>query len=171
MKICCICKSKKEKHKFIRGNAFPTCKLCKDKLNKEYHAAYRKNNKAAILLGNKIYKKKRRETDPGFRLANNCSRMINIALNGSKLNYSIWDFLPYTIDDLKKHLESKFDNHMTWNNYGTYWHVDHIIPQSSFKYSTMSDDNFIHCWSLDNLRPFEALANIKKSNRINHEIT
>jgi len=166
MKTCAICKFEKENYKFIRGNISPTCKMCKDRLNKEYHKTYRKNNKAAILLRNKLYKKRRRESDPGFRLSGNCSRMINIALKGSKLNYSIWNFLPYSIFELKKHLENQFDQHMSWDNYGAYWHVDHIIPQSNFHYSSMVDDDFLQCWSLNNLRPLEAIKNIKKSNRI-----
>lgn len=169
MKTCKICKSEKENYKFIRGNASPICKICKDTLKKEYQKSYRQNNKKAKLLYNKIYKRKLR-LNPSFRLASNCSRMINIALNGNKLHYSIWDFLPYTINDLKMHLESKFDEYMSWDNYGSYWHLDHIIPQSSFHYLSMTDDKFIECWSLNNLRPFEAIANIKKSNRIIHEI-
>jgi len=169
MKTCKICKSEKENYKFIRGNANPTCKLCNDNLKKEYQKSYRQNNKKAKLLYNKIYKRKLR-LNPEFRLANNCLRVINIALNGNKQGYSIWNFLPYTIDDLRYHLENKFDEYMNWNNYGSYWHLDHIMPHSSFHYLSMTDDSFIQCWSLNNLRPLEAIANIKKSNRIIHEI-
>lgn len=42
--------------------------------------------------------------------------------------------------DLKKHLESKFENWMTWDNHGKWngelnygWDIDHIIPLSSAK--------------------------------------
>jgi hypothetical protein len=34
----------------------------------------------------------------------------------------------------------------------------------------MTDENFKKCWALDNLQPLEAIANIKKSNRLSYEI-
>jgi 5-methylcytosine-specific restriction endonuclease McrA len=154
----------------MRGNAKPICRSCRGDDKKEYHKQYRKDNKAAILTRNKVYKMRRRHNDPGFRLANNCSRMINIALNGKKENYSIWKFLPYTMGDLTRHLENQFDENMNWDNYGSYWHLDHIIPQSIFSYTTMTDDAFLKCWALDNLQPLEAKQNIRKSNRLIHEV-
>jgi 5-methylcytosine-specific restriction endonuclease McrA len=69
--------------------------------------------------------------------------------------------------DLIQHLESLFTSEMTWENYGTYWHVDHIKPQSLFVYTSMTDDEFKKCWSLSNLQPLEAKENIRKSNKWN----
>jgi hypothetical protein len=59
-------------------------------------------------------------------------------------------------------LESKFDDKMSWDNYGSYWHIDHIIPQSKLLYNSMEDENFKKCWDLQNLQPLEATANMKK---------
>ena len=42
------------------------------------------------------------------------------------------DILGCTWEELVVHLESKFDNGMTWSNRGE-WHIDHIIPMSSAK--------------------------------------
>lgn len=81
-----------------------------------------------------------------------------------------WQKLDYSPEELKEHLESLFDENMSWENYGTYWHIDHIIPQSKLLYKTLDDDNFKTCWSLENLRPLEAIENIKKSNKIIGEI-
>jgi len=39
------------------------------------------------------------------------------------------------------------------------WQIDHIIPQSTFAYSSMEDEAFKKCWSLDNLRPLSAKQN------------
>ena len=61
---------------------------------------------------------------------------------------------------------------VTWENHGVYrdgeerkWHIDHIIPHSHFNYATMDCDEFRKCWALENLRPFDALENIKKGNK------
>jgi len=78
------------------------------------------------------------------------------------------------LEDLKKHLESQFEEWMNWDNYGVYrvdgwddndsttwtWQIDHIIPHSSFKYSSMEDEEFKKCWDLSNLRPYSSKQNI-----------
>lgn len=117
------------------------------------------------LRDNKRQQKLRNE-DPAFKLRKNFSRIVNHVLKGNKNGKSIKKYLPYTFEELKIHLESQFDEKMNWQNYGSYWHVDHIYPQSALPYVSMEEENFKKCWALENLRPLEAIANIKKSNKI-----
>lgn len=71
-----------------------------------------------------------------------------------------WEALvPYNLQQLKEHLESQFDENMNWDNYGSYWEIDHIIPQNLFNITTVEDKEFQICWSLKNLRPLEKIAN------------
>ena len=71
-----------------------------------------------------------------------------------------WENLvPYTILELKEHLERQFDKNMTWENMGKYWEIDHIIPQNTFKFTSYKDKDFQICWSLANLRPLERTIN------------
>ena len=67
-----------------------------------------------------------------------------------------------------QHIESKFTNGMQWNNYGTYWHVDHIVPVSHFDLSDLYHAKMVNHWT--NLQPLEAEKNLKKSNRIHDSI-
>ena len=119
------------------------------------------------------YKINKKKTDPGYRLRNNISNSIYRALvkgKSNKAGESILKYLDYTIQDLKSHLENQFDNKMTWQNYGIYWHLDHIIPQSDLPYASMEEENFKICWSLKNLRPLEAKLNIiEGARRIRHK--
>lgn len=92
---------------------------------------------------------------------------------------TILDSLPYTINDLKNYIENKFDSWMNWKNWGKYikskwddndyntwkWQIDHIVPHSLFKYATLDDPDFKKCWSLDNLRPLSAKANLLKGKK------
>lgn len=107
-----------------------------------------------------------------YKICNKCKNNLN--LNKFKIyknNESFIKYINYSIEELKLHLESKFDNNMSWINYGIYWHIDHIIPQSCLPYTSMSDDNFKKCWALDNLRPLEAKQNmLDGSTRIRHKI-
>lgn len=85
-------------------------------------------------------------------------------------------YLPYTLEELKRHLESQFEPWMTWENHGVYnvnsqlnpnlrtWQIDHILPDSSFSYTSVHDEGFKLSWALNNLRPLESLTNIIKSN-------
>lgn len=92
--------------------------------------------------------------------------------NGSKHGDSTFQHLPYTLKELKTHIESLWEPWMNWENYGSYnkdyptWQIDHIIPQSKLPFDKFEDENFQKCWALSNLRPLDTIANIKKSNKI-----
>ena len=76
-----------------------------------------------------------------------------------------FDILKYTPNELINHLELQFKDDMSWDNYGI-WHVDHKLPITNFNISEMGDEEFMRCWSLDNLQPMWGIENIKKSNKI-----
>ena len=77
-----------------------------------------------------------------------------------------FDCVGYTLDDLKNHLESLFEQGMSWENYGFKgWHIDHVTPASWFDYNSKDDIEFKKCWCLSNLQPKWAIDNIKKQNR------
>lgn len=94
--------------------------------------------------------------------ANLVARLKQRLINKNKK--STFDILPYTVDDLKKHLESKFQPGMTWDNYGE-WEIDHITPDSWFVYNSSEDDGFQKSWSLNNLQPLWKSDNNRKGNR------
>lgn len=119
--------------------------------------------------------KERRKNDPAYRLRGNLRTAVCGALKdagGCKGGRSILRFLPYTMNELRIHLESQFESWMTWSNYGPAtperrtWHIDHIIPQSALIFDDFSHPNFIRCWGLANLRPLDSVDNIRKSNKI-----
>jgi hypothetical protein len=148
----------------------------RDKFN-ETQRNYRERNKEKIAAKrvstesreyNREYMQDRRK-DPTFRMRCNVSRNVSFALRrtkGSKRGDSVFRHLPYTPSDLVEHLESQFDDKMSWDNYGDYWHVDHIYPQSLLPYSSLEEENFQKCWALENLQPLEATENMKKSNKV-----
>lgn len=137
-----------------------------------YHKIYYQNNKEYVKekAKNSIYS--RRKNDPLFKLKENISCNIRNCI--AKNNQPLQKYLPYTIQELKTHLEKQFEPWMNWKNHGTYrldiwddtdsstwtWQVDHIIPHSMFKYTSMEDQEFKECWKLSNLRPYSAKQNI-----------
>lgn len=109
---------------------------------------------------------KRRNKDPNYKLRTNVSRAIRGMLAGKQKSGSCLSYLPYSFQQLREHLESQFDDQMSWENYGSYWDVDHIYPHSLLPYDSMEHPNFAKCWALENLQPLEKIENIKKSNKV-----
>ena len=72
------------------------------------------------------------------------------------------------MDDLRQRLESLFQPGMSWQNYGTHWHIDHVIPKSWFQVNTeagLDQYELKWCWSLANLQPMWGQDNLQKKNR------
>ena len=69
------------------------------------------------------------------------------------------------IDFLMGYLESKFTSGMTWKNHKLYgWHIDHIIPLSSFDLTDR--DQYLKACHYTNLQPLWAVDNIRKGNKL-----
>jgi hypothetical protein len=108
---------------------------------------------------------RKRAADPVFRIDNNMRGNMYHALKAKK-GFRKWETLVgYTLEDLIKHLTPQLNGVMTWDNYGTEWHVDHIIPKSWFKYDSAEHPLFRECWALKNLQPKLKADNMRKGNR------
>jgi hypothetical protein len=138
--------------------------------------AYLLKNKKKVRIRRLKRQKERRKIDPIYRLRSIMSTAIYLALrkiDGSKNDISCFRYLKYSIQDLKEYIEPQFEFWMNWDNQGKYspktwddsnpatwtWQLDHIIPQSKLPYSSMEEENFQKCWSLENLRPYSAKQN------------
>lgn len=126
-------------------------------------------NRDKVRNTHRIYKNKRFKVDIRFKLKHYFGSGIRkkLARRLASKNHKPWKMhLPYTIDELISHLENQFKPGMSWQNYGKYWHIDHVIPDSAFDYKSISDASFQQCWSLNNLQPLWASENISKGNKI-----
>lgn len=113
-----------------------------------------------VFLKKKVNRKKRKHC-----IVRVIGSAIYYALKNNKHNLNWEQVVGYTLDDLIKHLESQFENGMSWDNYGD-WHIDHIKPVSSFNIKFIEDKELKECWSLQNLQPLWAGENIKKGAKI-----
>jgi hypothetical protein len=112
---------------------------------------WRENNKDQYNLTQKQYREKN-------KLLHNLRVRLNISLKKylkENKKYNTIEYLGCCISEFKLYLEYQFDKNMTWENYGTYWEIDHTIPLSkggSFHYS--------------NTTPMTITENRSKSNKI-----
>lgn len=126
---------------------------------------YNKENKEKILTYKRGWQKWKRKIDPKYRLDANMGAAIWKSLKNKKAREK-WETLAgYTLEELMEHVKKQFDSKMNWDNYGSYWVVDHIKPKSLFNYTSPNDLEFKQCWSLKNLQPLEKMKNIKKRNQ------
>ena len=161
-KVCSSCKLDMLKDNFSKCSKSKTglqsvCKTCKNKKLTEYY----KSNPSKRVYNKELQLKRYQKNKVTF----NFSRRMRKSLNGIKESKSWETLVNYSLEDLKLHLEKQFTNGMSWENYGE-WHIDHILPISSFNIQDYNDEYFQKCWSLENLQPMWAVENIKKSNKI-----
>lgn len=93
--------------------------------------------------------------NPRNRLSSNMSSLIRNSLaERAKANRHWESLLPFTVEELKAHLESLWEPGMNWDNHTLDgWHIDHIKPVSSFSFNSPEDQGFKDCWALSNLVP------------------
>jgi len=157
------------------------CTLCKEEfpLNKDYfYPTYYKKSLAfsyrckkceKVYRGNRKeytrnYQKQVRMKNPHYRVHQSFASSIYRALKDKKAGRKWEDLVGYSMNDLMQHLQKQFDSNMNWDNYGSYWHIDHIKPKSLFNFENVEDEEFKKCWSLKNLQPLEKSANLRKWN-------
>lgn len=153
---------------------------------KNYLTKYYLSHKDRLKATQRVRENNKYATDPAYRLRRILSMSIRKSLkskNNSKNRISYLKYVSYSLQELKEHIEKQFETWMTWNNHGSFnakmwddndsstwtWQVDHIIPHSTFNYTSMEDRSFKDCWALSNLRPLSAKQNIiDGSTRVRH---
>lgn len=78
---------------------------------------------------------------------------------------AVWDALPYDADELFDHLQALLRPGMTWDNFGSYWCLDHIVPYCTFGVATIGDDAWKAAFALTNLQPLTLEENAAKGVR------
>ena len=110
--------------------------------------------------------KKRKASDPGFKvqcnLRNRLKEIMGKVKKGGTEHRN--NLTGCSTRQLADHLESTFKRGMTWDNYGTRWHVDHILPCASFDHTDPRQR--AQCWHWTNLRALDAHKNMDKGDKI-----
>ena len=103
--------------------------------------------------------KQRRKSDPNFKIKLNLRNRLYYALKGQNKSASTLELLGCSIEHLREHLESQFQEGMTFENYGD-WHIDHIRPCASFDLKDPKQQK--ECFHYTNLQPLWASENLSK---------
>lgn len=179
-KKCIYCKGLKSAKEFTKPlKKYNYANICKECLitkqvnnkkeydrifSKKYCKSYYNQNKQQIRDWCRGYERNRRKTDPMYKLTKNLRTRLQNSLKCKKWkkNSKFKEYIGCTLEELKYHIESKFKEGMTWDNWKfNGWHIDHIIPLSSAK----TEEEMIKLCHYTNLQPLWSEDNIKKSNK------
>ena len=112
----------------------------------------------------RLYLAKKSKNDPMFRVITNLRiRIWQVLVRNSK-SAKTMILLGCTVEFFKEHLEKQFDEKMSWENYGKYWHVDHIKPCASFDLTKPEEQK--KCFHWTNLQPLEGRENESKGAKL-----
>lgn len=106
----------------------------------------------------KDYRRCKYKEDINYKIITLARGRLRYALKNSSKKLKTLDLLGCSLEDLRKHLENQFVEGMTWDNYGSFWDVDHIIPCSYFDLT--KEENQRICLNFRNLQPL-----LKEENR------
>jgi len=106
----------------------------------------------------------RAKTDPIFRMHKLLRSRQRLAIQNKQKKGSAVRDIGCNGEELKAHIESLFDANMTWENAGSYWHLDHIFPLAKANMEDRVEYLAVSNWR--NLQPLEAKANIAKGDKV-----
>lgn len=101
--------------------------------------------------------KNERKNNMNYRLKKSIAARLRTVLvkNDSTMNY-----IGCNIQYLREWVEYNFTEDMNWDNYGTYWSIDHIIPVC--KFDLTDEHEKLQCWNWTNLMPVPIKYNSTK---------
>lgn len=150
-----------EKNKLYRSNNSESIKIQKKE--------YRTDNKEHIKLKQKEYLptrkekiKERRKIDKNFQLSEILRSKYHKMIKGKETSYQ--KIIGCDIETLKKWLEFQFDKNMNWENQGSYWEIDHILPINKFKFENEKEIGI--CFNWTNLQPLYKVENKQKTDKL-----
>jgi len=185
-KICTTCNSSKKLEEYNKRNLTSHQNKCKSCTNEDAKI-YRNKNKQMLQekqynwyhSGGNIIKKQYEEVnkeyintrdrekykyDHQYRIKKILRSRFKKTILKQKNYKSILTYLGVSVEYFNNWIESQFDNKMTWENQGTYWEIDHVIPCSSFNF--LIETEIQKCFNWKNMRPCERIENYKKNDKI-----
>ena len=175
-KECPNCNTYKNKDEFYvlkrNGQMSTYCINCElEKFNwkndnrKQTKQKWRNNNKEKVRSSSLSYHHNVRKMNTQYLINQSVrSRIHNALFSHVKKSKKTVTYLGCNIDYFKKWLEFQFSKNMSWDNYGSYWEIDHVIPCASF--NLKNEDEQLKCFNWKNCQPMITIQNRSKKDKI-----
>jgi hypothetical protein len=150
-KICKSCnrelvrETEFHKHRRCKDGYNPSCKDCR----------FNKINKNPIIKRNTFNFSE--DTKIQRKLRNKYNGILKELISDKRHFSSIFNL---SSENLRKHIENQFSEEMNWENRGTTWVIEHIIPLALFDLKNQKEIKM--AYDLRNLRPMFNKENLDK---------
>jgi len=175
-KLCKKCLNEYDKLRKInlrnkkQENCIAKCEKCLQDKALKYFAKLKKFYKKKICIScypkflseqKSEWCKNESKCNINYRLKKSLAARLRTVLikNNSTMNY-----IGCNIQYLREWFEYNFTSDMNWENYGSYWSIDHIIPVN--KFDLTNENESLKCWNWSNLVPVSVKYNSSKKNNI-----
>ena len=176
LKNCPKCLENKElplfaKDKSRRDGLYSHCRTCDSarrdsKKVSETNRLWREAHKEEARVYKREYLANKRANDQLFKLKELLRSRLRNALEGKKKSDRAVNLVGCSLEELKSHLESTFQEGMTWDNQGE-WHMDHILPCVAFDLEDPVEQKA--CFYYKNLQALWKVDNSRKGGRYTEE--
>jgi hypothetical protein len=163
---CCYCKEIKPKSDVkIRqpDSPYGECRDCRSKKQKAYNTA---NPEKKQACNKRSYMAVR--SNPAklikVRIRQRIQQAIRNIGTGVAVRSGKFRYLGCTGEEAARYLQQQFKGCMSWDNYGTAWHIDHVFPLASYDLS--QEEERAKAFHYTNLQPLWAKTNMKKNDRV-----
>lgn len=131
------------------------CIFCERESDKKYYTKEYREKK-------KIYKNNRIKTDPVYKFIICQRRRIYNCIK--KKQKKTIQLLGCNSQEYFNWLQYNFNDSINFENHGTFWHIDHVIPISTFNFE--NEDEQLLAFNWRNTTPLSAKENSSKNNRL-----
>jgi hypothetical protein len=106
--------------------------------------------------------KKEHDTNINYRLKKSLAARLRNVLKSNEIDKtdSTMNCIGCNIQYLREWFEFNFTPEMSWDNYGSYWSIDHIIPVNKFILTDETEK--LQCWNWSNMMPVSIKYNSSK---------
>lgn len=143
-----------EKLRIIKSNHYHN--------NKEKYKKYKSENPEIVIKSRKSYVEKHSDYLKRYSKTISC-----IGKNLKRRSKAISKKVNISLEFFIEWFELQFDENMNWDNYGTYWEIDHVIPVSDFDIFDDIIVSKLNDWK--NLRPLEITKNKQKKANVSFD--
>ena len=105
--------------------------------------------------------KNERMCNANYRIKKSLAARLRAVLDKDN---STMNYIGCNIQFLREWFEFNFTSEMNWENYGSFWSIDHIIPVS--KFDLTDEKQKLQCWNWTNLMPVTTAYNSSKKQNI-----
>ena len=166
----CLNEMDKSRKKIARenraNNTLVKCEKCNEEKSLKKFTKLKKYYKKKICLScyplflreqKTGWCKNEHNTNMNYRIKKSLAARLRTVLNK---NNSTMNYIGCNIQYLREWFEYNFTAEMNWDNYASFWSIDHIIPVCNFDLTL--EDEKLKCWNWSNLMPVTIKYNSSK---------